>query len=74
VIPIHRQPTLQLLADYKLEGNTDYETFPYKEDIRVSLVAEQKGICAYDGAFDEQLNSALDLNAAVLKHNRRYRI
>jgi uncharacterized protein (TIGR02646 family) len=47
VIPIHKQPAPQSLADYKRKGNTDYETFPHKEDIRVSLVAEQKGICAY---------------------------
>jgi uncharacterized protein (TIGR02646 family) len=47
VIPIRKQSSPQSLADYKREGNTDYEAFPHKEVIRVSLVAEQKGICAY---------------------------
>lgn len=159
MIPIHKLPAPLSLADYKREGSTDYEAFPYKADIRASLVAEQKGICAYcmgrisvdtmkiehfksqsyckdhnqpelavdyanmlgcckgnekhpldqltcdsrkgnkellynpanpdnyaklkirylddgtiksdDAAFDEQLNSVLNLNAAFLKHNRR---
>jgi uncharacterized protein (TIGR02646 family) len=47
MIPIQKSKSPASLVQYKLENLGTYDDFPSKDEIRQSLVAEQKGICAY---------------------------
>lgn len=47
MIPIKKGETPQVLIDYKHNKNANYDAFPGKSEVAVSLIKEQYGLCAY---------------------------
>lgn len=35
------------LTQHRLQAHSDYNNYAYKDDLRASLIAEQKGLCSY---------------------------
>ena len=44
---IQKQSEPQSLTQHRCQSNADYDNYADKDDLRRSLVAEQKGICCY---------------------------
>ena len=49
MVHIIKQSAPKTLIQYKNFGNTAYNDFPEKDDIRKNLVQEQNELCAYFG-------------------------
>lgn len=47
MVQIIKKSAPKSLVEYKNAGNTSYDAFPNKRDIRISLVQEQNELCAY---------------------------
>ena len=44
---IHKNPEPKSLIEHRCNTNTDYDNYAAKDDLRASLVGEQRGICCY---------------------------
>jgi uncharacterized protein (TIGR02646 family) len=44
---IHKNPEPTSLTQHRCNTNTDYDNYAEKDDLRSSLVSEQRGICCY---------------------------
>jgi hypothetical protein len=44
---IHKNPEPTSLTQHRCNTNTDYDNYAEKDDLRESLVNEQRGICCY---------------------------
>ena len=47
MVQIIKKTAPKSLVEYKIAGNTSYNDFSNKDDIRISLVQEQNELCAY---------------------------
>ena len=61
--------TPQSLLDYKRTPNATYNGFGSKEDVRIALIKEQKGLCAYcNGRISNVRNKELGKPKTGIEH------
>lgn len=61
--------TPQYLLEYKLTPNATYDGFGSKSDVRIALIKEQKGLCAYcNGRISNEWNSILNKPKTGIEH------
>jgi uncharacterized protein (TIGR02646 family) len=59
----------QSLLEYKLTPNATYNGFGSKEDVRIALIKEQKGLCAYcNGRISNDWNKELGKPKTGIEH------
>jgi uncharacterized protein (TIGR02646 family) len=59
----------QSLLEYKRTPNATYDGFSSKNDVRIALIKEQKGLCAYcNGRISNERNSILNKPKTGIEH------